>query len=375
MPVVYSTKTGSKGFYPCSRVYQQVLLNAIQQGDYATVQELFQQSHRLVWKINSSGTQYINIYDPTSTMTIEEHNRIANLSGRDVTANLVRQQCGGVQKDRKTTGFVGPQLSSVSRAMNRMQRVQKASYEAAARDGYPIDGFRGLGLYAPSPFTQQQDEKGVYRPSVDSAAYCDVENPCPDNLECENNVCVIPTNRRECPPFQYPVTLDGKEGKFTTLNVSSERTRRVRKYSGFWNQWYDTCIPGENKTTQRWVTDRQLRSYIGLAFDVEQLPVDEWNQRKGESRILYDPSTYAPYFVEKDPDGHLKRYYKIRSAYTPNIPLPPNIQERPKRRRIAEEIEELLGEEEEAEENEEPPLKIRKANEEVEEQEEKEELE
>lgn len=345
MPVVYSTKTGSKGFYPCSKVYQQVLLNAIQERDYVTVQELFQQSHRLVWRLGNganviggrggvganqvSGSVYHNIYDSNSTITVQEYNRISGLEGSEITPQLIKQQCGGAHFDRKITGFLGPQLSSVGRAMNKMQRVQKASYDAASRNGFPVDGFKGLGLYAPSPFEQEQDYEGVYRPQNPehneglSSGYCDEDTePCAEDLECQNNVCVVPTARRQCPPFQYPVTLEGKDGKFTVNNVSAERKRPIRQYSGFWNQWYDTCIPAENQTTQRWVTDQKLRSYIGLAFDVVQLPVEEWIVRKGDQKVLYDPSTYAPYFLEKDDaTNEIKRFYKLRSAYTPNIPL------------------------------------------------------
>ena len=329
MPVLYATKSGSKGFQACSGTYRQTLLRALEQQDYVTASELFHQAHSLLWLPNETKTEYRHRLYPQQVLSAQEFNRIKNLPGSQITAALVNQQCGGVSSGRirRSTPLVGPQLPTVRRSMNSMQRVQRASYEAAEREGFPVQAFKGLGTYGPSPFLQEVDEKGVYTPvnrqhnPGESSGPCLPNQTCNNNLQCSNNVCVVPREQRQCPPFQFPVTLQDEKGTFVVNNPSAKRTEKVSQYSSFWNQDYDTCQPGGNYSAQRWVQNDRLRQYIGLAFDVIQIPVNEWNEQKGGQTVYRDPGTQAPYF-ERAANGMIFRVYKLNSAYTPRLLAP-----------------------------------------------------
>lgn len=353
MPVIYSTATGLKGFQPCSRAYRRTLLQALRQHDFVTVQELFQQAHKLVWmpsQVNDPRTGhpmvvYKHRLAPHLTLTPVEYMHLSTLPGNAITETMINQQCGiipgaaaGVRtRAPKASPFVGPQLGIVRRALNRMQRVQDQSYEAANRAGYPVQGFKGLALYAPSPFLQQRNAAGDYEPfnpghvAGGSGGPCRPNGECDAGLECRDNVCVVPVAQRQCPPFQFPVELDDPQGRFRVSNPSKQRTRKVTKYSPVVNRWFETCLPGDDSTVQRWIENPRLRQYLGLVPDVVQIPETEWRRQSQSQQIHTDPATNAPYFLrapEPAPEpgsgsginqGQPVRVYKLNSAYSPSI--------------------------------------------------------
>jgi len=317
MPVIYSQKTGTKGFFPCSRTYKQTITRAIQTGDTLLANELFQQGHKLVWQYQPSLGQYVNKYWPSSTLTIAEYQRIARLTPSQLTINDVNQQCGQKRIPRPSA-FIGPQIGMVRGATRNMGLVQTQSYDTASRSGFPVQGFKGRALYAPSPFPQQVNEDGVYYPTTERAQVCSSEVPCTDGLVCESKVCVIPKAQRQCPPFQYPVTLRDSSGEFTIDNPSALRTVKTTRYSPYWNEWYDTCVPPDEYSSQRWILDKRLRRYIGLALDVKLIPEPDWTMESSSHEILHDPATDAPYYLSEE-DGNVVRVYKLKSAYTPRL--------------------------------------------------------
>jgi hypothetical protein len=334
MPVIYATKTGNKGFQACSGTYRQTLLRALEQRDYVTASELFHQAHSLLWLPTENKDEYRHRLYPQQVMSALEFRRIKNLPGSQLTVALVNQQCGGLGQAalrgtsiRRSTPLVGPQLSTTRRAGNTMQRVQRASYEAAERDGFPVQAFKGLGTYGPSPFQQNADQKtGNFTPSNPehkagySSGRCLPDAKCYDNLQCESNVCVVPKAQRQCPPFQYPVQLQDEKGAFVINNPSAKRTAKVSQYSAFWNSDYDTCLPQNNYSAQRWIQDDRLRQYIGLALDVIQIPVNEWIAEAKGKPVLRDPGTQAPYFERAANNNNMVfRVYKLNSAYTPRL--------------------------------------------------------
>lgn len=326
MPVIYSTITGAKGFFPCSRPYRTALIRAIQNRDYPTAAELFQQAHRLIWRLSRDARTYQHILYPDLTISVEEFRRIAALPGDQIAEALLLQQCGNARGARRSTGLVGPQVAQNRRGALLMQRVQNDSYAAAGRAGFPV---QSRVTYAPSPFEQKQDGSGVWRPVNQDHQPGLSGGPCATSAdcrgvasECTGQVCTIPVNQRQCPPFQYPIEI---EPGVIIDNPSAQRTTKVNKYSPTFNTWYDTCLPGPNYTVQRWVLDPRLRRYIGLSFDVIQIPPDEWarTSRLPGTEVLSDPATNAPYFLRRDVSGLLKRYYRLNSAYSPELPRPP----------------------------------------------------
>ncbi len=329
MPVVYSAGTGTKGFLPCSKVYRQTVSRALQQGDWNTASQLFQQAHRLVWQLTPRGDQYTHAFLPHVSLSPAEYQRIAQLPPQDLTLELLDQQCGATPI-RRPTAFVGPQRPMVRRANGALQRIQQLSYEQAARQGFAVQAFKGLATYAPSPFEQAPGPDGIYQPRFprpqpgQSGGRCTDEGTCQPPSVCQDNTCVLPEDQRQCPPFQHPVELRDATGTFTVRNPSAQRTVKARRYSTFWNQWYNTCLPGNGATSQRWVLDPRLRKYIGLALDVRLIDVDTWDaeaQQPGRE-ILRDPATDAPYFLEQgvgaDADN-VYRVYRVNSAYTPTL--------------------------------------------------------
>jgi hypothetical protein len=331
MPVVYSSATGDKGFQPCSRPYRQALLRAIAQKDYVTAEELFQQGHQLVWQLDPDNpSQYRHKLLPASTIPAAQFAALKNLSGDRITENVVNQQCGipGTRTRARPSAFVGPQLPVVKRAMSNMQRVQQASYDAADRNGFPVNGFKGMALYAPSPFQQHisdraQDFYTPDNPQHDvggSSGKCRNDGTCNAGLQCINGVCVIPENQRQCPSFQYDVELkDLATGNaFVVRSPSRYRKRKVRKYSAVANQWFDTCEPDENHTSARWLgLDASLRKYIGFP-NVSFVSVDEWQRMRNNNQYpeRIDPATNAPYLSVPVSNT---RIYKIGSAFSPQI--------------------------------------------------------
>lgn len=308
MPVVYSQVTGTKGFVPCSKPYRQIISRALQLGDFKTANELFQQGHRLVWNLN--GNVYKHQFLPHATLSAEEYQNISNIKPEEMNISLLNQQCG-IDPIKRPTTFIGPQLPVVRTAMKNMQHVQNLSYNEASKDGFPVYGFKGLATYAPSPFEQEFDAKQNYTPTV-----CELNNDCKHGGVCENGKCLLPRELRKCPPFQYPVSLLNGNESFTIHNPSAKRTVKTEKYSTFFNEWYDTCVPEKKYSGQQWITDPQLRKYIGLPFDVKQIPEKEWTLESKNKDIFNDPSTDAPYFMQ-DNNGIIMRVYKLNSAYTP----------------------------------------------------------
>ena len=296
--------------------------------------ELFQQGHRLVWRFVPASNVYVHRLRRGVTMSVERYETIAGLPDDAVNSALLDEQCGESAASAgraRPTAFVGPQIPVVKRANQAMQRVQQQSYEDAVRDGFPVNGFKGLALYAPSPFQQVvSDLDHLFTPAPGSkqrgasAGQCrppdDPAGRCNDGLECDHNVCVVPRAERTCPPFQYPTTLPGGH---RVANPSALRTVKTRKYSAITGQWFETCVPDADHTVQRWIGDPDLRRYIGLALDVKQLPEPQWKAeaKRSEAEILLDPATNAPYFFQEDEDsGQLVRVYKLNSAYTPHLP-------------------------------------------------------
>lgn len=322
MPVIYSQYTGNKGFQPCSRTYRKTILQALQQQQYGMAQELFQQGHKLMWTLARDG--YVHRLNPRLKMSVQRYQQIEQLDPQQITPALLDEQCGAPRRAQvRPTAFVGPQLSVVRSASTNMQRVQSMSYEAAARDGYPVQGFKGLALYAPSPFQQEVAEDGVtYRPvrgskrRGNSAGRCNDDGSCSQGLVCQQNTCVVPPDQRTCPPFQYPVELRDAQGQWRVQNPSARRTVKKTAFSPVTRQYFNTCVPSDDYTVQRWVEDPRLRRYIGLAFDVRQLPAQQWSVEAADKEVLRDPATNAPYFLQPG-NGVLYRVYKLNSAYTP----------------------------------------------------------
>jgi hypothetical protein len=332
MPVIYSAETKDKGFIPCSYTYKTMIQRAMGAKKFRLVHDLFQQAHKLVWKFKPEDGQYHHQLMKDIILTPEQYNRISSLTGEQITLDDLNTQCGVGLNKARISAFLGPQVPVVNKANREMTKVQKASYEQAQNDGFPVNDYRGIGLYAPSPFQQTLDDANhEYRPeneaqeSKKSAGVCDNQNECDPGLECVRGRCVVPVNQRMCPPFQYPVELKDSNGvPFTVRNPSSNRTEKTRKFSAFWNKWYETCVPDQNHSTQRWIDNPQLRRYIGLVFDVEQIPVDDWIRQVNERDhpILQDPLTGAPYFIRmtpEDDENRVKRVYKLNSAYSPSI--------------------------------------------------------
>lgn len=332
MPVIYSNSTGTKGFMPCSKPYQRQILRFIELSQYDFAADLFFQAHRLVWQWRNADQMYHHISDPTITMSRRTYQRIAALKPENITPQLLAQQCPVTVRG---SAFFGPQLKVHHLAQRRMQALQTQSYGTAAEHGFPVPSAKGLGTYSPSPFEQVRENR-VWRPvnpehaPGKSSGAC-VENKCEPGLECSQGVCVVPLEQRQCPPFQYPITLTDDQGPFTVENLSADRTRQVTRFSNFHTQAYNTCIPNTATTHTRWIPENRLRRYIGLGYAVMEIPIQEWyaEVREFGYPIEKDPNTGSSYFVYTDEDGLDIRMYPLNAAYTPYLDQKEDMPEEP----------------------------------------------
>lgn len=315
MPVIYAQSLGGvKGFVPCSKVYRRQIVRSMELEDFDTVKDLFQQAHKLLWQRVPNQNRYRHRYNPSVVMTQEEYDRVAALTGPQITEGDLDNQCVPVTTTVGRRRYFGPQTSLMFKAYQKMANLQKLSYEAAEQRGFPVSEHRGIAIYAPSPFSQTKNAQGVYVPDD---IECKVDADCSPDSKCLGNRCVIDEDKRQCPPFQYPVFVDGKQVE----NLSAHRTTPDRRWSTWQSKWYNTCTPGRNYTHGRWIPSH-LRTYLGVDFHVIELDPLEWARRVevGRYTVHRDPATDAAFFIAES-DGSLFRFYKANSAFSPTLDL------------------------------------------------------
>lgn len=317
MPVIYATETKERGFIPCSWVYRRQIIRSMELQRWDTVEELFRQGHKHVWKWSQPANVYENVYDPRYIMNRVEYHRLATLPGDQITIQDLNKQCNPVTGNTDRRRYFGPQTGLLYTAYRKLLELQKASYHKATSDGFPVSNYLDLAVYSPSPFPQRfHPETKHWEP--DQIVPCAVDADCKDpQLTCENKFCVIRKEHRQCPPFQYPFNI----GIRTIHDLSQHRTKKVQRFSEYRRRVYDTCDPGDNYTHGRWIP-KELETYLGIDFNVLELPVAEWNHRVQVSnyQVHRDPATDAPFFVAIV-DGTPHRFYKLNSAFSPILDL------------------------------------------------------
>ena len=310
MPVIYNPGIGRKGLLPCSKMYQRTLENLYAQQKYDILENLFRQAHQQIWRLNSQGNTYINVYNPSVQIDIAEYTRIANLPGSQINPHEIQEQC-----KTKTQPFIipdrmGPQFSVVSKALKRAALLQLSTYEEAERQGkFPVNYYRNNVIYAPSPFRQDCVGEFCVPENQDhqagrSGGSCDLKTVCsdPDTI-CEQGMCVVSPDKRECPPFQYNAKLRHNDNNNNNNNsdhvvqqFSRYRSQKTKRYSPKIPGYYDVCVaPFESKyDQQQWITDPIVRQYLGLPNNIKFLPRDQFYELLYQlpmERRLIDPNT------------------------------------------------------------------------------------
>ena len=384
MNIVRSEKLG-KNFYLCSHTYTTSIKSGVRIGtpeSLSIAEELFRQGVALVYQHNRTGTGYTHMYNPDQRLTNAEYMYLMRLPGKFITPQHIRVLCLQVPKGGATRPPLTPAQQSYRRKMRQVSGLQRKENEAAERIGtYPISGVQGRGAYYPSPFEQVCDANGSCKPDPDtrvaggrsgrnsgpqpgrSGSRCGPDanagadsdddekyNPVEEEeknygcilpLKCINGVCALSPEDRKCPPYNYPITVNKSDGtgSFTVQNLSTLRTTKKKIFDPYQLNFYDTCVPPIELYGGYWITDPQVRQYIGLelepkyvsrqqwftmlheqaqqrvpsidAEEEEDVPVDDDAENlQVKKLVMQDPWTRAPFFLWTNPeDGVETRVY------------------------------------------------------------------
>jgi len=335
MQLIYTRETGNKGFVPCSSTYQRQIIRAMELGEFQTVEDMFRQAHRAVWRKRLNDEAYDHVVSSRrgQTITSVEYERLDQLAGNQITPRDVRQQCGDRDPNngsfRSARLYFGPQNGVMFEAFKKIARLQKESYANAETDGWKVNEHKGPGVYAPSPFSQHYDEEaGYWKPDNItqraglSGGACIASAECPIDHSCENGVCVLDSDKRTCPAFQYYVNVPGQG---VVHNLSARRMRKIRKYSTYQKKFFDTCAADYGEASGKWIP-AELKTYLGIDFNVVEIGAEEWNNNVERLRVKIhrDPSTNAPFYVAAS-NGENMRFYRKNSAFTPQLDISPYV--------------------------------------------------